>query len=193
MAIYWPTPGFKGRTFKLCVLTRWDRTLNFCVRSSPLRGHNTKFGNKMRGSLEDIIWTNTTCILNLCCDLDHIVIQFFQRTRQLMMLYSSFGDWVEIIIFWLHKPSLWPWHWRQLTNFSAQHSDSWCCITIPNLVSKGSAVQKISSRHTFTNILNLHCDLDLESSKPISAQDTLAYNVALSNQIWLQTDQEYSR
>ena len=24
MAIYWPSPGFKGRTFKLCVLTRWD-------------------------------------------------------------------------------------------------------------------------------------------------------------------------
>ena len=24
MAIYWPTPGFKGRTFKLCVLNRWD-------------------------------------------------------------------------------------------------------------------------------------------------------------------------
>ena len=37
LAIYWPTPGFKGRTFKLCVLTRWD--FNFCVRSSPLRGH----------------------------------------------------------------------------------------------------------------------------------------------------------
>ena len=39
MAIYWPTPGFKGRTFKLCVLTRWD--FNFCVRSSPLRGQKT--------------------------------------------------------------------------------------------------------------------------------------------------------
>ena len=36
MAIYGLTPGFKGRTFKLCVLTRWD--FNFCVRSSPLRG-----------------------------------------------------------------------------------------------------------------------------------------------------------
>ena len=36
MAIYWPTQGFKGRTFKLCVLTRWD--FNFYVRSFPLRG-----------------------------------------------------------------------------------------------------------------------------------------------------------
>ena len=35
MAIYWPTARFKGRTFKLCVLTRWD--FNFCVRSFPLR------------------------------------------------------------------------------------------------------------------------------------------------------------
>ena len=42
MAIDWPTPGLKGRTFKLCVLTRWD--FNFCVRSSPLLGrHSTPF------------------------------------------------------------------------------------------------------------------------------------------------------
>ena len=34
-AIYRPAPGFKGRTLKLCVLTRWD--FNFCVRSSPPR------------------------------------------------------------------------------------------------------------------------------------------------------------
>ena len=40
MAIYWPIPGFKGRTFKLCVLTRWD--FNFCVRCSPLRGMPAK-------------------------------------------------------------------------------------------------------------------------------------------------------
>ena len=33
--IYWPIPCFKGRTFKLCALNRWD--FNFCVRSSPLR------------------------------------------------------------------------------------------------------------------------------------------------------------
>ena len=30
------TPSFKGRTFKLCVLTRWD--FNFCVRSCLLPG-----------------------------------------------------------------------------------------------------------------------------------------------------------
>ena len=37
MAIYWPTPGCKGRTFKLCVLKKWD--FNFCIRSSPLISH----------------------------------------------------------------------------------------------------------------------------------------------------------
>ena len=35
MAIYWPSPGFKGRTSKPCFLNRWD--FNFCVRSSPLQ------------------------------------------------------------------------------------------------------------------------------------------------------------
>ena len=53
---------------------------------------------------------------------------------------SSLEDTVEIVIFWLYKPSLWPWHWRQITNFSAGHSGSWCCITIPSLVSKWSTL-----------------------------------------------------
>ena len=51
MAMYWPTPGFKGRTFKLCVLTRWD--FNFCVFSSPLRGLDRLRCNQQR-SLESV-------------------------------------------------------------------------------------------------------------------------------------------
>ena len=39
------------------------------------------------------------------------------------------------------------------------------------------------------NILNLSCDLDLECSNPIFAQGTLAYDVLLPNQVWLQMDQ----
>ena len=83
------------------------------------------------------------------------VTQFFQQDTWLMMLYyqtkfgckqtSSLEDTVQIVIFWLYKPSLWPWRWIRWTNFSAWNSDSWCCITIPSLVSKWSAVQKISS------------------------------------------------
>ena len=40
MAVYWPTPGFKGRTYKFCVLNKLD--FNFCVRSSPLREDEKK-------------------------------------------------------------------------------------------------------------------------------------------------------
>ena len=43
MAVYCPTPGFKGRTFKFCVLIRWD--FNFCVRSSPLQRTKIKSRN----------------------------------------------------------------------------------------------------------------------------------------------------
>ena len=43
MAIYWPTPEFKRRLFKLCVLSRWDFT--FCVRTSlPTDWSWTAFG-----------------------------------------------------------------------------------------------------------------------------------------------------
>ena len=42
-------------------------------------------------------------------------------------------------------------------------------------------VHKISLGQIFTDILNLHCDLDLERSNPILPQDTLAYNAVLPN------------
>ena len=50
----------------------------------------------------------------------------------------------------------------------------------------------MSSRQTFTNILNLccECDPDLERSNPIFPQDTVAYDAVLSNQVWLQMDQQ---
>ena len=73
------------------------------------------------------------------------------------------------------------------------YSGSWCCITIPNSVTKCSESQKISSRQTFTDISNLHGDLDLECKNPIFPQDTLAYNAVLSNQVWLQKDQQFRR
>ena len=56
MAIYWPTPCFQGRTFKLCVLTRWD--FNFCVRSSPLRGTRTERGACCSVSQHHIVGTD---------------------------------------------------------------------------------------------------------------------------------------
>ena len=66
-----------------------------------------------------------------------------------------------------------------------------CSITIPSLVTKCFVVQKISSRQTFTDVFNFCCDLDLEQNNPIFLQDTLLYNVVLSNQVWLQTDQQF--
>ena len=80
---------------------------------------------------------------------------------------GSLEDITEIVIFWLYKLSLWPWHWTQWTTVSARHSGLWCCISTPGLVTKCSVVQKISSGQIFTNILNLRCHLDLERSNPI--------------------------
>ena len=46
---------------------------------------------------------------------------------------------------------------------------------------------------TFTNILNLRCDLDLTYSNPIFPQNTPAYDASLSTQVWLQIDQQFTR
>ena len=46
---------------------------------------------------------------------------------------------------------------------------------------------------TNINILILCCDLDLERSDPIFSQDTLAYNTVQSNQVWLQTNQQFRK
>ena len=64
-----------------------------------------------------------------------------------------------------------------VNKFSAWHSRLGCCISIPGLATKYSVVQKISSGQTFTNILTLCCDLDLECSNAIFPQDTPAYGV----------------
>ena len=80
-----------------------------------------------------------------------------------------------------------------MNKFFCIHSFSWCCMTIPGLVTKFSVVQKISSRQIFTNILNFRCDLDLERSNPIFPQDTSSCGAVLSNQVYLQMDQLFRR
>ena len=118
-------------------------------------------------------------------------IALFNRTLEIMMLYyqTKFGckptsrleDTTQIVMFWLDKPSLWPWHWTQWANFFAWHFGLWFCMTIPGFVTKCSVAQKISSRETFTNILNRCSDHDLEWSNAICPHDTLTYDAVLSN------------
>ena len=165
-----------------------------------------------RSHWKDMIWHTEkissgqtfTDILNLAVTLTlNAVIPFFNRTLWLMILYykTKFGckltcsleDTTEIVIFWLYKPLLWPGHWTQWTNSSAWHSGLWCCITIQGLVTKCSVVQKILSRKTFTDILNLHCDLVLKCSNALFPQITPAYDAVLRKQVVLQTDQHFER
>ena len=77
--------------------------------------------------------------------------------------------------------------------FSTWHSGSWCCITVPSLVTKCSAVQKVPPAHTLTSSLNLCCGLNLQCSNPKCPQTTLVYDAVLPNPVWLQTDQLFTR
>ena len=101
MALYWPTPGFRGRMFKLCILTRWD--FNFCVRSSPARG----FSRDKQTSL-------TTPKHGRMC------FEEVWQTNKLMDASSVQSDSLKP-----HQPRALPsglgrWHWR-----STQMSVDW--------------------------------------------------------------------
>ena len=72
---------------------------------------------------------------------------------------------------------------KKVNLFFLHDTDSWCCIAIPSLVTKCSVVQKILSRQTFIDMLNLHCALDLECSNHFFSTGHPAYNRVLSNQV----------
>ena len=128
--------------------------------------HHSKFGKRWLSGSGDTEWTRSdtwgkhhpnkhplTFWIFAVTLTFNVVTPFSQRTLWLMMLYyktkfgcklaSSSEDTTKIAIFWLYKPSLWPWHWTQWTNSSAWHSGLRCCKTIPSLATKRSAVQKI--------------------------------------------------
>ena len=153
--------------------------------------HHTNFGYKM-SSGSDFTVQIFIDIFNLHCCLDLECSNLFLFFKlQLMMIYhqtksgckwiNSSEDIVEIVIFWWHETLLWPWPCRYRNHLIAWHFSTWWCITIPSLVTKRSALWKISSRQTFDDILNLRCDLDLENSNQIFSHNTPAYDDAPSN------------
>ena len=64
---------------------------------------------------------------------------------------------------------MWAWTWRQETNLLAYYFGTWCCTTIPSLVTEDSAAEEMSFRWTITGILNLFCDLDLDHNTAIQS------------------------
>ena len=156
--------------------------------------HDTKFGNKMFGGLEDIIWQTWTfwpfavtltlnAVIQLCSQdtlaWDDVPSDqvWLPRNQQ----FRKYGRKSHISILWALAVTLTlKIATTTTTKNSAWHSGSWCCIAMTNLVTKCSVIQKISSRQIFTDILNLCCDLDLEHSNPIFPKDTPAYDTGPS-------------
>ena len=140
--------------------------------------HNTKFGNRVFGSLEDIIWINwpfwpffVTLTLNA-------VIHFSPQDALAYDSLSSDQVWLaknqqvrkystqsHILIIWALAVTL---TLKTASSFcSVWHSGSFSCITIPSLVTKCFVVQKISSGQIFTESFTLCCDFDLQCSNPV--------------------------
>ena len=155
--------------------------------------HNTEFGNKMFGGLENI-WINID-ILTLRSDHDfegnnplfpQDALAYDNLSSDKVWLpknqqFRRYSSQSNILIIWALAVTL---TLKTANNFCfAWHSGSFCSITVPRLVTKCFAVQKISSGQIFTDILNHHCDLDLACGDLIFPHDTPAYDDVLSNQV----------
>ena len=113
MAIYWPTPGLKGRTFKLCVLTRWD--FNFCIRSSPLLvqpgKHNRDNSRSIKGTLS-LKSSKTTTTFAACSIFHqtytkgHLCYSYASQTKQVCVWmddqnHREFNAKLFFMLLWL--------------------------------------------------------------------------------------------
>ena len=163
-------------------MTLWPMMLN----------HHAKFDYRRFSSWGDIIKMNIHWDSEPFCDLDldhNKAIQSFHKTTlHLMMMchqtkfsckkFSSSDNILKSHVLIILSLTVTLTLKRENQSF---WSTIWLIMIhhIPSLVVKGSAFQKISSGQTFTDILNLCCDLDLECRNPIFQKDTLAYDVVL--------------
>ena len=88
---------------------------------------------------------------------------------------NNSGDMVEMVVFYYINPEC---DLGFEDNTAMFLTEIWLTIyiTIPNLLLKGSTIQKISSGIPLTEIVNFHCDLVIKHSNPVFSQDTLTYD-----------------
>ena len=77
-------------------------------------------------------------------------------------------------------------------NKTPHASGSWCCIAVPNLVTKCSVIQKISSGQTLT-LWPFAVTLTLNALIHFFSQDTLASDDVSSDQVWLPRNQQFRK
>ena len=91
------------------------------------------------------------------------------------------------------KPSLWLWPWNSAIHFFSlvyNYIIHWCASKVC-LVAKGSAVQKVWSWQTQTEILQLSCDLNLKCSNTIVFFFYMRYKLKYRTKNWIRSHPLY--
>ena len=98
--VYWPTPGFKRGIFKLSVLNRWD--LNFCVRSSTLRGNEAwqRLLTMVRVWMELVPLTVT---IQFYFYFTPIWLPFFSYQQKLVLQFQTFYSYIHTTLSYAHS------------------------------------------------------------------------------------------
>ena len=107
--------------------------------------------------------------LYLVCS--YLILVIHQHTEIGCQQISGTEDITWYIkIQWSFVPSLWPWPWKQQSNFYSSHSSlRWCPIQL-NLVKKGSSVQQITQKQSYMDIWALTVALTLKIANQSSCR-----------------------
>ena len=135
-------------------------TIFSCDTGVMMMQHYNKLGNKRFISTEDTIQMNTYWNCEPLPNLDLESNPLFSEDNTAYQDVPLNQVWLQkdqqlkrnshIL---LQKPSLWPSPRRKQANL-------FTCTTVPSLVTECLTVQKTSFGQTFSDILNLCCDLD---------------------------------
>ena len=158
--------------------------------------HQIKFGCKTISSSVDMVEMVTFDYISPKCDLDledskpiflHDILAhddasqyqvWSQKVKQLRRYHPD----EHSAEFWTIPVTLTLTTTEQSNLFTWQSSLWWCAIT-PSLFQKDQQFRRYVRKSYFDYVI-LHCDLDLEDSKPIFLKDNLAHNDALPYQVW---------
>ena len=126
-----------------------------------------KSGSNLVHSPQSYILCLTTCVKarKSFHGVLHCLVMMYHQTNLDCKSFSTSEELVERL-----------WLWPSQNDISEWYSGWWWCITI----TKFHRSEKLSGQ-TFTEVQNLHCDLDFDYSKATFSQDTPAYENALSN------------
>ena len=116
---------YEPLTLKIVTTTKCPHdSASWCCITIPNLVTKCSWFREHRPDKHSLTFWTFVLTLNLNTVIPFFMMLYYQ-TKFRCKPTSCLEDTTDIVIFWLYKPSLSPWHWTQWTNFSAWHFNLW--------------------------------------------------------------------